>query len=124
LPESFGDLAGYEVHEASIMRGRGKKMVELAERCELLGRRIRVRPDLTGDEAGTWNMEADKRVLRGFSKGLTGMVGGQVQIERPANMKEAVKLALLVEQAFPESRAGETELIRSPKEKIKEIITR
>jgi hypothetical protein len=39
-------------------------MVELAERCELSGRRIRVRPDLTGDEAGTWNREADKTVLR------------------------------------------------------------
>jgi Zinc knuckle len=116
LSERFGDLTGYEVYEAelrSIVRGRGEKIVEFAERCELLGRRIRVRPDLTGEEAGWWNREVDKMVLRGFMKGLTGMVGGQVQVGRPANMKEATKLALLVEQAFPESRAGETKLVGS-----------
>jgi hypothetical protein len=36
-------------------------------------------------------------LLRGFMNGLTGMVGGQVQVGRPANMKEATRLALLVE---------------------------
>jgi hypothetical protein len=116
LSERFGDISGFEVYEEelrSIVRGRGEKIVEFAERCELLGRRIRVRPDLTGEEAAWWNREADRMVLRGFMKGLTGMVGGQVQVGRPANMKEAVRLALLVEQAFPESRAWETKLVGS-----------
>jgi hypothetical protein len=48
LSERFGDISGFEVYEEelrSIVRGRGEKIVEFTERCELLGRRIRMRPD-------------------------------------------------------------------------------
>jgi hypothetical protein len=53
------------------------------------------------------------------------MVVGQVQIRRPANMEEAVKLALLVEQAFPDSKAGslEPELFSDTSECVAAIST-
>ena len=94
LLERFGDVRGYEAHVAalqSMVRSRGETIVEFGEGCELLGCKIRAQTDLTVEEASWWQKEVAQMVMRAFMEGLKGMVGGQVQVGRPANMKEATK---------------------------------
>ena len=66
LLERFGDVRGYEARVASfqsMVRSRGETIVEFAERCELLGCKIRARTDLTVEEASWWS-STDSQYLR------------------------------------------------------------
>ena len=86
--------------------------MEFADHCKELAQRVMSKVNNTIAQQIHWE-NAERMCLASFVGGLAGIVGRDVRYAHTKNLREAVNLALAVDEAEKEERRNETFYVRS-----------